>query len=253
MNEGDLPAPSVAKIREAIGGFYCQNCSKVLVERQGGICAGCVKILNAKEKTVKPPSLKEAMEASAGLNLFPERSPLEISATVDGCYRYTLGRKWDWFNRIVVFVMLNPSTADIDTDDPTVGRCISFAHSWGYGGVEVVNLFAFRSTDPDLVAQFAGDPVGPANDFFLDRAIARRDALTVLAYGNIPKALQKYGRDEKVLSLLQKHHKTPMCLARTKAGHPGHPLYLRANLTPIELVHAPVMWETTEGAPNEGQ
>lgn len=80
----------------------------------------------------------------------------------DEKYRYQLSRCWDETKPRILFIMLNPSTADANIDDPTIRRVISFAKSWGYGGVYVGNLFAFRSTDPKGLKQIA-DPVGENN------------------------------------------------------------------------------------------
>src|SRR4028119_2392792 len=81
-------------------------------------------------------------------------------------YRYALWRTWDAARPPVAFVLLNPSTADARRDDPTIRRCANFARTWGFGGLEVVNLFAFRATHPtDL--KCAADPVGPQNDVHL--------------------------------------------------------------------------------------
>ena len=64
-----------------------------------------------------------------------------------GCYRYWLTRTWNPRRATLCWVLLNPSTADADRDDPTIRRCQGFARSWGYGGIVVVNLFAYRATD----------------------------------------------------------------------------------------------------------
>ena len=78
------------------------------------------------------------------------RLPLERNAVISACgrYRYLLTRRVGPGTRAVTFIMLNPSTADATRDDPTIRRCIGFARSWGIGGVDVVNLFAFRATEP---------------------------------------------------------------------------------------------------------
>src|SRR5688572_12745487 len=81
----------------------------------------------------------------------------------DQKYRYLLGRRWQEGIGSVTFVMLNPSTADHVVDDRTIKRCMDFARSWGHSGLEVVNLYAFRATDPDELGKQA-DPVGPLND-----------------------------------------------------------------------------------------
>ena len=69
-----------------------------------------------------------------------------------GRYRYKLWRTWDDIRPVVMFIMLNPSTADATADDPTIRRCIGFARAWGYGGVRVGNLFAWRTPYPQRVA-----------------------------------------------------------------------------------------------------
>ena len=128
--------------------------------------------------------------------------------------------------------MLNPSTADARRDDPTIRRCMGFARTWGYGGVEVVNLFALRATDPSRL-RIARDPVGPENDAHI-RAVARRSSALVVAWG-IHGALRE--RDAEVLALLSRRAPTHS-LGWTKDGHPRHPLYLRrdARLLPYGSV-----------------
>lgn len=99
-----------------------------------------------------------------------------------GRYRYSLRRRWDAAGARVAFVLLNPSTADGRRDDPTIRRCIGFAREWGFGGLEVVNLFACRSTHPGGLRS-AQDPVGPENDRFLAAAWDRADRV-IVAWGN---------------------------------------------------------------------
>jgi len=74
---------------------------------------------------------------------------MERDALISPCsqYRYWLLRRWS--NRpLATFVMLNPSTADANSDDATIRKCMGFADAWGLGGIWVVNLFALRSTNP---------------------------------------------------------------------------------------------------------
>jgi len=87
------------------------------------------------------------------------------SAVISPCglYRYRLSRQWTEPSYSLAFVMLNPSTADAEVDDPTIRRCIGFARREGYGGIEVVNLYAFRATSPDDLWK-AKDPCGPENE-----------------------------------------------------------------------------------------
>lgn len=145
-----------------------------------------------------------------------------------GLYRYTLSRTWDEKKAHVLFILLNPSTADAELDDPTLRRGIGFAKAWNYGGVVYVNLFGFRATSPkDMKA--ATDPVGPLNDGFLLTEADRADKI-VLAWGTHGTHL---GRDKAVIKLLANCADKVYCLGRTKAGHPKHPLYLNAD-TPLE-------------------
>ena len=142
----------------------------------------------------------------------------------DGRYRYRLWRRWKRSLPVVAFVMLNPSTADAQRDDPTIRRCIGFARRWGYGGIEVVNLFALRATQPRAL-QLAADPVGPRNAEHLARA-ARRAAAVVAAWGADPAVGVRGAEIERRLS------RRLRCLGVTRSGAPRHPLYARgaANL-----------------------
>lgn len=141
-----------------------------------------------------------------------------------GFYRYVLTRSWPGPATVVAFVGLNPSTADANVDDPTIRRCIAFAKAWGFGGLVMVNLFAFRATQPaDMFA--AADPVGPDNDLRL-RQVSQSASITVEAWGAHGGFL---GRDRAVRDLLVRRH----YLRLTKDGHPGHPLYLPGTLLPV--------------------
>ena len=118
--------------------------------------------------------------------------------------------------------MLNPSTADERRDDPTIRRCVGFARRWGFGGVEIVNLFALRASDPRVLRR-AGDPVGAANDRHIARAAARA-TLVVLAWGACGRLR---GRSAEIRARLSRP--APRCLGLTRSGEPRHPLYLRAD------------------------
>jgi len=144
---------------------------------------------------------------------------MRTSAVIDptGAYRYRLRREWDDTLPRTCFVMLNPSTADATLDDPTIRRCIGFSRFWGCGSVEVVNLFALRSTDPRALLS-AADPVGAENDQHIREAST--SALVVVAAWGAHGAL--LNRDRKVMRLLD----SPQCLGVTSAGFPRHPLYV---------------------------
>ena len=148
-----------------------------------------------------------------------------------GLFRYTLGRQWGT-GRPLLFIMLNPSTADSAADDPTLLCCIAFAQAHGFGSLEVVNLFAYRATKPaDLRA--AGYPVGPETDFHILRAI-NGCAEVCVAWGANAAGL---ARPAEVLAMLKRlSDEPPKCLRITKGGQPAHPLYLPRNLrlTPFD-------------------
>ena len=147
------------------------------------------------------------------------------SAVISPCetYRYLLSRPGEDSARAwapLVFIMLNPSTADARSDDPTIRRCRGFARDWGYNGLVVVKLFALRATDPSELAG-ADDPVGPENDAWL-RHIAGQHPIMVAAWGaNGPRE-----RVEKVLEIINEKGAQLWSLGVTKAGAPSHPLYI---------------------------
>lgn len=154
---------------------------------------------------------------------------MQKSAIISDCghYRYQLKRVWDDTKPWVLFICLNPSTADHVDDDNTSRVCTNYAKRWGYGGMVIANLFAYRSTDPSKLYKVT-DPVGPENDKHLKR-LSRQAVETVCAWSDDGGYLQ---RDKKVLRLLT----TPKCLAILKSGRPGHPLYKSKNLKPIPLL-----------------
>lgn len=151
---------------------------------------------------------------------------MERGAYISACglYRYSLWRQWAPGPR-VMFIGLNPSTADATLDDPTIRRCIGFARAWGYSGLMMTNLFAWRDTEPRNMMAVT-DPVGPDNDRVL-RLGYERAALTVAAWGAHGT---HDGRDKVIRAMLPDLH----YLRLTKHGHPGHPLYLPAALQPVK-------------------
>ena len=141
-------------------------------------------------------------------------------------YRFALWRTWDEAKPTVMFIGLNPSTADETTDDPTLRRCINFAKHWGYGGVCMANLFAYRAKAPKVM-MLAKEPVGSRNDDWLLR-LAKESDLVVGAWGNDGSLL---GRSLKVRYLIPNLH----CLKINKSGEPAHPLYQSAELKPMPM------------------
>ena len=144
-------------------------------------------------------------------------------------WRYTLDRAWSAGHNLVVFCLLNASTADQHVDDPTNRRGIGFARLWGFDAVSFVNLFAYRTPYPSVL-KTASDPVGPDNDRWIVQR-AQEASLIVLAYG-VHGVYRD--RDRDVLRLLSpfKLH----CLGRTTGGQPKHILYLPKTATIEEFV-----------------
>ena len=156
----------------------------------------------------------------------PSRSATFSGATFskDRRYRYRLWRAWGDPNLCCVFVGLNPSTADESNDDPTIRKCIGFAKRWGFGAVDVVNLFAFRSTEP--AGLLAGvDPVGRCNSYQLTQAFenARR---IVWAWGSHGPRIQRLIIPASISARRIERACEVGTLGTTKDGSPRHPLML---------------------------
>lgn len=152
-------------------------------------------------------------------------------------YRYRLWRAWGTGPR-VLFLMLNPSTADEAKLDPTVRRCYGYAQDWGYDGVEVCNIFAYRATDPkDMKAQ--ADPIGPMNDPTLIAAAKSIDAeggRIICAWGQHGKYRQ---RSKRVRALMYENTVPLHYLRMSENGEPSHPLYLPKSLEPVAWEYEP--------------
>lgn len=175
-------------------------------------------------------------------------------ADISGCgrYRYRLwrewrnensGKRWRWLGAndgngeplgeplSCLFVMLNPSTADGNEDDPTIRRCVGFAKRLGYDRLDVVNLFAWRATDPREVLSMTGDgdPIGPRNQEVI--GFAAEDAGVIICAWGVHGS--HIGQNETVLGWLEgrKVH----ALGLTKDGHPRHPLYLKSDAPLVDL------------------
>jgi len=159
---------------------------------------------------------------------------LERDAVISDCgrYRYLLRRTWDHGKPRVLFVMLNPSTADAEIDDATIRSCIRLSRGLEYGSFEVVNLFGLRATDP-VELQRDNDPVGPINDQSIAAAIMRCD-LAICAWGAHKMA---ENRAYTVRGLLRQHRPAVFCLGTTKSGAPKHPLYIKSG-TPLQVYRA---------------
>jgi hypothetical protein len=152
------------------------------------------------------------------------------SAVFSSCrkYRYSLTRSWNSADGYVLFIGLNPSIADEMVDDPTLKRCINFAKDWGYGGLIMVNLFAYMATYPSELKK-ATLPIGKENNKHILNGY-QKSQLTVIAWGNDGYLL---GRDKEVLAIIE----NPMCLNINKSGQPAHPLYQKKSQELINFNH----------------
>lgn len=146
---------------------------------------------------------------------------VSAAADIRGDYRYSLTRVWDPTLPTITFVLLNPSTADAEQLDPTLRRCVGLAKRDGYGGMVILNLYAFRTKDPKVMLVVA-DPVGPEND----KVLANVKGTVVAGWGT--NASPK--RVAQALAVLPQL----LTLGVAKDGHPRHPLYVRADARLIE-------------------
>ena len=143
-------------------------------------------------------------------------------------YRYALWRTWGPGDGHVMFIGLNPSTADETRDDPTIRRCIGFAKKWGFGGINMLNLFAYRATDPKDLKK-AADPIGPKNNDYLTMYLDA-GGMSIACWGVHGGYLD---RGRQVIDLLVIDNL--QCFGLTKNGQPKHPLYLKSGTEPIAL------------------
>lgn len=149
--------------------------------------------------------------------------------STDEKYRYLLGRRISDSPNRLLLIMLNPATADESKNDATITRCINFAERWKFGILEVVNLFAFRTSHVAELRR-AHEPIGANNDEWISKALAAADRV-VLAWGN-HGAYKGRSRQVKrmALNVAQPYH-----LGLNKTGEPKHPLYLPASTVPMPL------------------
>jgi hypothetical protein len=154
---------------------------------------------------------------------------LEKDARLSDCkkYRYLLRRTWDYDKPRLLVIMLNPSTADGEDDDATIRSLVRICTALGFGSFEVVNLFAYRATDPEELAE-VDNPIGHNNDNVIEAAVGRCD-LIVCAWGSHPMA--NY-RGEVIRFKVRSLRPAVFCLGTNKLGGPKHPLYIKTG-TPL--------------------
>jgi hypothetical protein len=150
-------------------------------------------------------------------------------------YRYILHRRWesDRPDRSLMFLMLNPSTATEEMDDPTVRKCRHYAMRWGYNHLIVGNLMAYRATDPILLRGI-DDPIGPDNYQHLRDAIETYAPMLICAWGCLPGRLLHV--ESPVRDLLRELVVQPQALRLNAAGSPGHPLYVAMDVVPLDYI-----------------
>jgi len=142
-------------------------------------------------------------------------------------YRYHLSRSgWLTGEGICLFIMLNPSTATQNKDDPTIRRCKGFAKLWGFAKLEVVNLFAARATEPKELKEME-DPIGQGNDETI--LYTAKNARQIIVAWGAHGPYQE--RDKEVIRLLKDYDL--YSLGTTKKGNPRHPLYIRIDQKPV--------------------
>jgi hypothetical protein len=145
----------------------------------------------------------------------------------DRRYRYKLWRRWDLSNKkTAVFVGLNPSTADEKKDDPTIRRVISFAKAWGCGGVYMMNLFAYVSTNPKELRLDDNREMNLDLIFRNGRECLSDGGVVVFAWGAFKEARE---RGATVAELFP----NAVALEVNADGSPKHPLYVRGDIVPV--------------------
>jgi hypothetical protein len=156
--------------------------------------------------------------------LFDQPAPSPISTavvTIDGLYRYRLLRSWQPSKPMMVWVMLNPSTADARADDATIRRCKGYAKQEGCGGIIVVNLYAYRATSPAVMLA-AADRVGPDNDDWLQVELvnAHRHGWPVVCGWGGNAEPHRVAAFRRIADMCEARL---LCIGVTKDGAPRHP------------------------------
>jgi hypothetical protein len=162
---------------------------------------------------------------------------IERDARISPCgrYRWSLSRNWDWGRPWLGWIMLNPSTADARTDDPTIKKCMKFARRWGFGGIAVRNLFSFLATDPDDLLP-CPDPVGCEGTAAILDLVGVCPRI-IVAWGAIHP--QHHCRARAVFDELRRQRVIPFCLGKTAGGWPRHPLFVRDDTNPVPYMECP--------------
>jgi hypothetical protein len=160
---------------------------------------------------------------------------MKRQATISRCgkYRYTLTRIWDGKKPMYLFIGLNPSTADAYEDDPTIRKLIKYVTDWGGGGFTIVNIFAWRSSDPSVLRPMTPvEAMGPENMRLIEQALHISDKV-ICMWGT--KAVNiSWVLLTNVKTLIRRSRKPTYCFELSNDGHPKHPLFLAGDLKPIK-------------------
>lgn len=151
--------------------------------------------------------------------------------SLDGTYRFGLERALEQGGKpenTINFVMLNPSTADAEIDDPTIRRCMDFAWTWGYKRLLVTNLFPLRATDPKELYSHHDPLCAPVNQHYMELAALISDKV-ICAWGKHGSFMYQ---GKKALRTLKECNNNVCHLGLNGDGSPKHPLYLKKSTTP---------------------
>lgn len=170
------------------------------------------------------------MADSCGMARVRKEEMSDATFSPCGRYRYTLRRRWLLGEGSMLWILLNPSTATATVDDPTIRRCIGYSKLWGFREMLLLNIFAFRATDPKAM-RAAEDPVGPDNMGTLEYAAAEHDFI-VAGWGDHGALM---GQGVRVRTMITGMDREILCLGKNKSGEPRHPLYQRKDLRPVRL------------------
>jgi len=169
-----------------------------------------------------------------------QNGPLRLACYVDAgahfsvChqYRYVLWRTWEPNKKFAMFVGLNPSTADAESDDPTIRKCVGFARRWGYGGVHMLNLFSYRATNPKQMLH-VDEPVGEATNQWLAKYAAASE-IVVACWGAHGAHRERW----KDVCEVHLSYARLSCFGLTRSGMPRHPLYIGYETVPVQFAYA---------------
>ncbi len=221
--DGELPAVVID-----VPGCACEERSQEQLDC-ADVCDACVSYFDL-DRWHPTPTHRRSMLDPTGEYQGSGENGAELSEF--GTYRYALWRSWNPGLPVAVFVMLNPSTADGTADDPTIRKCVGFAKRWKCGAIYVVNLFAYRATDPRKLRPLdRADRCGEYNGRHLRRALSRLcspgvvSGPCVAAWGRQPAAV--LGDEPARLKSLARQESVPLqCLGFAQDGNPRHPLML---------------------------